>query len=302
MAAETPDAPSTNVAVVGGGIMGSGIAQVSAMAGHQATVLDVGDAQLDRARNAIDESLSRLVGKGELTQAEAQAVLTRLRFTTSLRNAVTEAQLIVEAAPEKLSLKQQLIGEAAQAAPPNCLLATNTSQLSIGAIGEKLGDNADRLVGMHFFNPPVLMRLVELMASERTSTQTLERARAFAHGLGKETIVCNRDSPGFVSTRCSVILRLECLRMLEEGVATAEDIDKALRLGLNHPMGPLELGDLVGLDTFLQCADGLAEAHGERFDAPEVARTLVERGRLGRKSGEGIYAYDADGRRTRPAR
>ena len=286
-----------NVAVLGGGIMGSGIAQVAAGAGHAVCVLDIGQAELERTRSAIESSLDRLARKDVVTPSERDATLARLRFTTDLASAVRDASTVIEAVPEELELKCDVLARVAHAAPSQCLLATNTSQLSITAIGASLGSAAERLVGMHFFNPPVLMNLIELIAGDETSEETLDRAHDFAHGLDKETVLCQKDSPGFITTRCSVILRLECMRMLEEGVATAEDIDKALRLGLNHPMGPLELGDLVGLDTFLRCADALAETHGERFVAPPVAREFVEAGRLGRKSGRGIYEYDADGRR-----
>ena len=260
-----------NVAVLGGGIMGSGIAQVAAMGGHHVSVLDIGEAQLDGTRSAIEDSLTRLVRKDSISAADREATLSRLGYTTALGKAVGGADAVIEAVPEQLELKQELMTEVAALAPGDCLLATNTSQLAIGAIGANLGEAAERLVGMHFFNPPVMMSLVELIPGERTSADSLEHAQSLAHSFGKETVLCRRDLPGFITTRCSVILRLECLRMLEEGVATPEDIDKALRLGLNHPMGPLELGDLVGLDTFLQCADGLAEAHGERFEAPSVA-------------------------------
>ncbi len=290
-----------NVAVLGGGIMGGGIAQISACAGHGVWVLDVTASQLDRTRATIEGSLARLARKETLTLAECQAALSRLRFTTELTDAVQKADTVVEAVPEDLSLKQEIVAEVADEAPAHCLLATNTSQLSITAIGGTLGEDAQRLVGMHFFNPPVIMRLVELIAGLETTAETLERAEAFAHSLGKETVVCLKDVPGFLTTRCSVILRLECMRMLEEGLASAEDIDKALRLGFNHPMGPLELGDLVGLDTFLDSADALAEVHGDRFRAPAVARNLVAAGRFGRKTLRGVYEYDDDGRRLDPS-
>ncbi|MGI9657298.1 MAG: 3-hydroxyacyl-CoA dehydrogenase family protein [Gaiellaceae bacterium] len=287
-----------NVAVLGGGIMGSGIAQVAASVGHDVCVFDLGTAELDRAQAAIESSLDRLARKGRITTDERSDTLARLRFASEIVDAVGNADAVVEAVPEQLELKQEVLARVAAAAPDHCLLATNTSQLSITAIGANLGPAASRLVGMHFFNPPVLMDLVELIAGDATSAETLERAHEFARGLGKETVLCQKDIPGFITTRCSVILRLECLRMLEEGVATAEDIDKALRLGLNHPMGPLELGDLVGLDTFLRSADALAETHGERFEAPSVARELVAAGRFGRKSGRGIYSYDSEGRKS----
>ena len=287
-----------NVAILGAGIMGSGIAQVAASSGYTVSVLDVGNVELERAQAAIKTSLTRLKRKGVQTDADADSTLSRLRFTTDLNDATSEAEILIEAAPEDLKLKQNLMAQAAEAAPPHCLLGTNTSQLSITAIGSLLGHSAERLVGMHFFNPPVLMRLVELMGANETSQETLKRAQDFAQSLGKETVLCHKDVPGFITTRCSVILRLECMRMLEEGVGSAEEIDKALRLGLNHPMGPLELGDLVGLDTFLQSSEGLAKAHGERFSPPSIVRKLVRNGRFGRKTSHGIYKYNSEGRRT----
>ena len=157
-------------------------------------------------------------------------------------------------------------------------------------------DAAERLVGTHFFNPPALMRLVEIVSGLRTAEATVERARVFAASLGKEVVVCRKDSPGFITTRVSAILRVECMRMLDEGLASAEDIDRAVRLAFNHPMGPLELGDFNGHDTFLRATTALAEAHGERFRPPSVLRNLVNAGMLGRKTGRGVYAYDEDGK------
>ena len=288
------------VAVLGGGIMGSGIAQICAGTGHVVWLLDVDDAALERARASISDSLDRFVHRERLTTSERDATLARIQLTTDLTTAVSNAETVIEAVPEQLDLKQGLLAETAELAPSTCLLATNTSQLSITKLAAAVGDASDRLVGMHFFNPPVLMTLVELIAGLQTSPETLDRAEEFARGLGRETVVCRKDVPGFITTRCAVILRLECLRMLEEGVASAEDIDKALRLGFNHPMGPLELGDLVGMDTFLRNADSLAEAHGERFRAPAVARNMVAAGRYGRKTGHGFYDYDGEGRRIDP--
>lgn len=224
--------------------------------------------------------------------------MSRLSFGTEMADVVGKADIVIEAVPEQLELKQEVFARVVEHAPAGCLLASNTSHIPISAIGAKLGATAERLVGMHFFNPPVMMNLVELIASEWTSAETLEEALAFARGLGKETVICHKDAAGFITTRCSVILRLECLRILEAGIASPEDIDKALRLGFNHPMGPLELGDLVGLDTFLFNADALAKEHGERFKAPDFVRELVESGRYGRKTGGGIYDYDADGNRV----
>lgn len=286
------------VSVLGGGIMGNGIAQLAATAGDEAVIRDVGEEQLQRAFAAIEKSLARFVKAGRLTQTDADAARARLSGTTDLAEAVDGADVVIEAVPEILELKRELWAEVAAHAPAGALLGTNTSQLSITSIAAALGDHAPRLVGVHFFNPPVMMRLVELIAGLRTDPAEVERARAFAQRLGKTVVVCRRDSPGFITSRAYAILRLECVRMLEEGVATAEDIDTALKLGFNFPMGPLELGDMNGVDTYVHAIDGLADAHGERFRATVGLRNMVAAGRLGRKSGAGFYDYDEDGRRA----
>lgn len=280
------------VAVLGVGIMGSGIAQLAAMAGHRVTARDVDDAALERGRRAVEFSLGKLVEKDRMSAEEADAVRERLTWTTDLTGAVASADVVVEAVPEVLALKQEVLAEVVAAAPDHALIGTNTSQLSITSIGSGLGQAAERLVGMHFFNPPVLMKLCELVRGLATGDEALERARAFAEGLGKTVVVCRKDSPGFITSRAYAILRMECLRMLEEGVATAEDIDTAMKLGFNFPMGPLELGDFNGLDTYLHAVESLAEAHGDRFRPTVGLRNMVAAGHLGRKSGRGFYRYD----------
>ena len=207
------------------------------------------------------------------------------------------AAVVVEAVPEILELKQEVLATVARVAPEDALLGTNTSQLSITTIGVPLGAAASRLVGTHFFNPPVMMALVELVRGLATSDETFARARAFAESLGKTVVACNKDSPGFITTRAYAALRLECLRMLEEGIASPEDIDTALRLGFNFPMGPLELGDFNGLDSFLRVLTSLEEAYGDRFRPTTGLRNMVAAGRLGRKTGQGFYRYDAAGTR-----
>lgn len=280
------------VAVLGVGIMGSGIAQLAAMAGHRVTARDVDDAALERGRRAVEFSLGKLVEKDRMSAEEADAVRERLTWTTDLTGAVASADVVVEAVPEVLALKQEVLAEVVAAAPDHALIGTNTSQLSITSIGSGLGQAAERLVGMHFFNPPVLMKLCELVRGLATGDEALERARTFAEGLGKTVVVCRKDSPGFITSRAYAILRMECLRMLEEGVATAEDIDTAMKLGFNFPMGPLELGDFNGLDTYLHAVESLAEAHGDRFRPTVGLRNMVAAGHLGRKSGRGFYRYD----------
>lgn len=289
------------VAVLGAGIMGSGIAQLAASAGDEVALRDVGEAELERGRAAIERSLARFVKAERLTRAEADAALARIDFTTDVAAAAGAAEVAIEAVPEVLDLKRRVLAEVAAHAPAGCLLGTNTSQLSITAVGAELGDDASRLVGIHFFNPPVMMKLVEVIAGLATTPGALGRAVDFGRHLGREVVVCRKDAPGFITSRAYAILRLECLRMMEEGVASAADIDTAMRLGFNFPMGPLELGDMNGLDTYLHAIEGLQRAYGDRF-APTVGlRNMVEAGHHGRKSGRGFYSYDEEGKRTDPA-
>lgn len=291
--------PTKRVAVIGAGIMGSGIAQLAATAGYEVSLFDADPQQLAAARGRIEASLAKLVSKDRVTGSAAARALELLGARASVAEAAESADLVVEAVVERLSVKQAILAEAAAVAAPAALLATNTSQLSITAIGSALPGAADRVVGMHFFNPPALMRLVEIIAGLETSETTVAAARAFAESLGKETVVCRKDSPGFLTSRVAAIVRLECLRMLEEGVGTAEDIDRALRLGLNFPIGPLELGDRNGHDTFLLALESMAETLGERFRPTVALRNLVAAGRLGCKTGRGIYRYDEHGAMVR---
>jgi 3-hydroxybutyryl-CoA dehydrogenase len=285
------------VAVIGAGTMGAGIAQISASAGHDVAVFDTDAGRLDQAFAATAASLDKFVAKEKVSRADADASLARMTRAGSIGDAARGADFIIEAVLEQLPVKHAVFLEALETAPEHAVLGTNTSQLSITAIGSALGDATGRLVGTHFFNPPVLMRLVELVRGLQTSDDTLARAEAFAQGLGKETVVCRKDSPGFLTSRISAIVRLECLRMLEEEVASAADIDKALKLGLNFPMGPLELGDFNGLDTYLHALQGLEVSFGERFKPTTTLKNLVAAGRLGRKTGEGIYRYGEDGKK-----
>ncbi|WP_435216551.1 3-hydroxyacyl-CoA dehydrogenase family protein [Streptomyces sp. bgisy034] len=285
------------VAVIGAGTMGSGIAQLCASTGHDISLVDTSEAQLERAGTAVTSSLDRFVAKDRMTREAADGALRRLEFTTELEQAVSGARVVVETVVEDLAVKQEVLRQTVAAAPAEALLGTNTSQLSITAIGSAVPEDAHRLVGLHFFNPPVLMRLVEIVQGLTSSEEYVQRAVAFSEGLGKETVICRKDSPGFLTSRISAIVRLECLRMLEEGVASAEDIDRALRLGLNFPMGPLELGDFNGLDTYLKILNSLESTLGGRFKPTVTLRNLVEAGRLGRKTGHGIYRYDEAGKR-----
>jgi len=286
------------VAVLGAGTMGSGIAQLAAMHGHQVQNYDVTAGALDRAAQSVAASFRRFVRADRLDEDDVAGATARISYGLDLPEAVASADVVVESVLEQLPLKRTVLHQAAQAAPDTCLLGSNTSQLSITAIAAGVDrETAPRVVGMHFFNPPVLMKLFELTRGQLTSDDTVKRTRAFAESLDREVVVLNKDIPGFITTRVSAAVRLECLRILEEGVASAEDIDKACRLGLNFPMGPLELGDFNGLDTFLSAAESLAAAHGDRYRPPAVLRNMVMAGLHGRKTGEGFYKYDADGRR-----
>jgi 3-hydroxybutyryl-CoA dehydrogenase len=286
------------VAVLGAGTMGSGIAQLAAMHGHEVANFDVAEQALERAGANVDRSLARFVKAGKLAQSDADRALSRVTYIADLGEAVAHANVVVESVLELIDLKRDVMRQAAELAPPTCLLGTNTSQLSITAIAAGV-DRADahRVVGMHFFNPPVMMRLFEMTRGQLTSDDTVQRTRAFAESLERQVVVLKKDVPGFITTRVSAIVRLECLRILEEGIASAEDIDTACRLGLNFPMGPLELGDFNGLDTFLNAMDSLSATHGERYRPPQVLRNMVMAGMHGRKTGEGFYRYDQNGTR-----
>jgi 3-hydroxybutyryl-CoA dehydrogenase len=286
------------VAVLGAGIMGGGIAQLAAMAGHEVVSRDVSEEQLERARGVVSTSLARFVKAGRINAEEATAVQGRLSFSADLDAAVGDAEIVIEAVPEVLELKQEVLAEVLDRVSADAFIGTNTSQLSITEIASSLGENAPRLVGVHFFNPPVMMRLVELIPGMLTTDAELERARDFALGLDREVVVCRKDSPGFITSRAYSALRLECVRMLEEGLANSEEIDKAMRLAFNFPMGPFELGDMNGIDTNLHVLEGLNKAHGERFRPTVGLRNLVAANRLGRKTGAGFYDYTADGRKV----
>ncbi len=278
------------IAVLGAGTMGRGIAQVAAQAGYE-TVLQEPDASArERALPAISEGLAAAVSKGKLSAEAAAAAQGRLRVAADVASAVSSADLVIEAAPESLPIKIQMLAAVHAAAGPRTVIASNTSSLSLTELAAASG-RPDRVVGMHFFNPPPVMKLLEIVLAEQTSPETLERAREVGRRMGKQTIEV-RDSPGFASSRLGIALALEAIRMLEEGVARAEDIDRAMELGYNHPMGPLRLTDLVGLDIRLAIAEHLhRELGGLRFQPPQLLRRLVRAGKLGKKSGQGFYSY-----------
>jgi 3-hydroxybutyryl-CoA dehydrogenase len=277
------------VAVIGAGTMGHGIAQVAATAHYDVCLNDIKDEFLARAKSGIDGSLDRMLKKEKITAQEKEAILSRITFTTDIAKAVKDADLIIEAIPEILELKKEMFKKLDGLSKPEAILGTNTSQNSITEIASVVA-NPSRVVGTHFFNPPVMMRLVEVVKGLETADSVVEQIRAFATKLGKEIVVC-KDSQGFISTRVLVALRLECYRILEEGIATKEDIDKTLKLALGHPMGQFELADFSGLDIEVPICEGLAKVYGERFRPPQSLVHLVKAGRLGKKSGRGWYNY-----------
>jgi 3-hydroxybutyryl-CoA dehydrogenase len=282
--------PPQRVAVVGAGIMGSGIAQVSAAAGHSVVLFDLDQDILGRALGAIEISLERLVRAGKLDPQQAQDARGQITPSTSFERTVAEVDLVIEAVTERLDLKLDVFAKLQAAAPRDAVLASNTSQFSITQLAGQVSD-AGRVVGLHFFNPPAVMRLVEVVRAMRTSDETLAFAVEFTRSVGKESVVC-LDAQGFITSRIIMATMLEALRILDEGVATKEDIDKACRLGFNWPMGPIELMDFTGLDTALSVAEAMAGAYGERFLPTQRLRNHVRAGFLGRKSGRGFYAVD----------
>lgn len=281
------------VTIIGAGIMGHGIAQVSATAGCDVSLNDVAEKYLQAAKAKIGDSLDRFVKKAKISEVDKNQILSRIALSTHLDDAVKGADLIVEAVSENLELKQAIFRKLSASAPAGAILATNTSQYSITEIASVVA-SPERVIGMHWFNPPVLMKLIEIVRGHQTSEQTVARVQAFATKVGKETVVC-KDSQGFISTRALMALRLECYRIFEEGIATKEDIDKTLRLALGHPMGQFELADFSGLDLDLPAAEGLTSVFGDRFRPPQTIRNLVKAGKLGRKSGQGWYNYADSG-------
>jgi len=278
------------VAIIGAGTMGGGIAYVAALAGCEVALTDVAAGALPRAMQTVETLLAGGLKRGKLSEADRAAAHTRLRTEAALPAAVAQADVVVEAIIEDLSAKQRLFAEVERYAPAGALLATNTSSLSVGQIAAGVKEPA-RVLGIHFFNPVHAMKLVEIVTHARTSAATVERAAAFARRLGKEPIVV-QDAPGFASSRLGVVLGLEAMRMLEQGIASAEDIDKAMELGYNHPMGPLKLTDLVGLDVRLAIAEYLHRSLEEpQFEPPRILRDKVAKGELGKKTGKGFYTW-----------
>ena len=286
------------ITVLGAGTMGSGIAHATATAGHEVALRDVEESFVADGVERIGATLAEGVERGKVTDAERTAALDRITGTTDLAEAAAGADLVVEAVPEDADLKRETLAEVETHVADDAVLASNTSALSVTDLATAL-DRPERLLGLHFFNPVHLMGLVEVVVAERTDDATLTTARAFVDSLGKEAVEV-RDSPGFASSRLGVALGVEAIRMYETGVAGVADIDAAMELGYNHPMGPLELTDVVGLDVRLDILEHLREELGERFRPPQALKRKVRAGKLGKKTGEGFYVWE-DGEAVRPA-
>ena len=280
------------VAVIGAGTMGAGIAQVCAQTGWETRLYDAFSEGLEKGMDTIDSFWEKGIARGKTTQQEKVKWLANISQYTDLREAVKGVDLVIEAVPEKMELKQQIFAQLEQMAPSHSLLATNTSGLPISAIAETT-NCPERVIGMHFFNPVPIMKLLEIVRHKSCSTDSILAAQSIGSAMGKETILVN-DVPGFATSRLGVVLGNEAVKMLAEGVASASDIDTAMRLGYRHPMGPLELSYLVGLDVRRDILNSLAEAFDDDSYRPHgLLDSLVEEGSLGKKSGKGIYDWTA---------
>lgn len=281
------------VSVLGAGTMGAGIAELCAASGIQVKLFDLSSEAGKKARDAALVRFDRKVEKGSLDAQERKAIAERFLLSTDLTECVASADMVIEAVPEDMGLKVSVLTSVRDKAPAHTILASNTSSLSITELGARVGA-AERVVGLHFFNPPPVMPLVEIVRGVLTSRDVLGRAEAFVSQLGKERIVV-RDSPGFATSRLGVILGAEAMRMLETGVGGVLDIDRAMELGYRHPMGPLKLTDLVGLDVRLSILEHLTREIGDQFRPPAILRQLVRAGCLGKKSGRGFYIWNESG-------
>ena len=283
------------ITVLGAGTMGRGIAHVAAQGGYQTQLFDTQAAALEQAVASIHRNLDRGVALGKVEPGIADNAKQNLSTSSDLSSAVGDTDLVIEAIPESMELKIDVFSQVVEAAPEHALLASNTSALSITEMAAAT-DRPERFAGMHFFNPVHLMRLVELVSGLQTSDETLDLLAEVSTRMGKEVVRVN-ESPGFITSRINVLIGNEAFRMLEQGVASPEDIDTALKLGLNHPMGPFEMTDLVGLDVRLSILQFLHRTLGDTYRPTPLMERYVKAGRLGRKAGRGVYRYDENGKR-----
>jgi 3-hydroxybutyryl-CoA dehydrogenase len=280
------------ILVVGAGAMGSQIAMVCALAGHDTTVTDIADDALDRARAQLQARLDRDVAKNRRTRDDVDAAFDRLTFTTDLDAAAAGADLVIEAAVEKLDVKREVFDRLDKITPPHTILTTNSSAIMSSQLADATG-RPDRVANMHFFNPALVMRCVEVVGSDDTSPETMETVTSLARRLGKEPVVLHKEIPGFVANRILGAVRDEAIFLLEQGVSSVEDIDTACRTALGHPMGPFELMDLTGIDIGYHAKLARHAVTNDPRDLPSRTVTeLVERGDLGRKTGKGFYSYE----------
>ncbi|WP_205304935.1 3-hydroxyacyl-CoA dehydrogenase family protein [Nocardioides sp. 616] len=276
--------------VGGGGQMGNGIGQVAAVAGLDVTLVDISQEDLDRGLRRIDKSLERMVRKGELTDAEAKAARERIGTSTDLEATGAETDHAIESIIEDVELKQDVFRRLDAVCRPEVILASNTSQFAISKIASAT-NRPDRVIGTHWFNPPPVMRLIEIVRGVETSDETLETIQQLAKRFGKETIVCEKDTQGFLTSRLIMILVVEAMRIVEEGVATPEDVNRACQLAFNHAMGPLATADMGGLDTFVKASEAMTHHFGDRFRPTQGLRALVNAGHYGYKTGRGFSEY-----------
>ncbi len=277
------------IIVIGSGVMGRGIAYVSAVSGFETVIVDINEQTLQHAQNDITAIFEKSVGRGKLTAQQVQEVTLRLTYNTDLATIAKNADLIIEAVPEKRDIKRAVFEQMEQFAPPHCLFATNTSTMSPTEMAS-YAKRPEQTIAMHFFNPVHKMELVEIIRGLETSDETVQTICEIAEQMDKQTVVIN-EFPGFVTSRMSALVGNEAFYMLQEGLGSPEDIDKAIKLGLNFPMGPFELVDLVGLDTRLNNLRYLHEKLGEKYRPAPLLEQYVQAGRLGRKSGRGVYDY-----------
>lgn len=279
------------IGVVGSGTMGGGIAHLAALSGFQVIVCDIEQNFLDNALQRMQSFMDKSIAKGRMTAEEKEAVLGRITCTTNLEE-MKEADIVIEAIIEDLEAKKELFTQLDRIVPENTILATNTSSMSITVIAEAT-NRQERVAGLHFFNPPQIMKLVEVVRGYKTSDDTVQKLMELSRQLGKEPIEVKKDTPGFIVNRVMIPQFIEAIRLVEEGVASYEDVDKAVKLGLNYPMGPFELQDFAGVDIGLLVMDYFYEEFkDDRFAAPMSIRQIVRAGRLGKKTGAGFYDYN----------
>lgn len=280
------------VFVVGAGLMGSGIAQVSAAAGYEVTMRDVDDAALERGMKAIEDSLARFVKKEKITEDQAKKTLGSIKTTTEMA-AGGDADLVIEAVFEKIELKQDVFKQLDEITGPDCFLATNTSAISITSIASAT-NRPEKVVGVHFFSPVPMMRLCELIYGQLTSEETMKAVEAFARDIGKETVIVRKDVAGFIANRVGLAMTNVAIDLVARGVATPQDIDKAMKLGFAHTMGPCETVDLTGIDVLLNAMKAIYnETQDERYWPPELMQRMVTAGLMGRKTKKGFYDYSS---------